>query len=128
MLFGIILLHLLHFLPKANEAKKSLEPNCLSHWMPSHSCQVSALSPDGRCKAFAEDADGYGRGEGFAALVMEPLKVMSAHQAPLALLASSAVNQDGRSSGLTVSATGCLAMPLAAQRSFPWLTATSSGY
>lgn len=78
--------------------------------------QVSALSPDGRCKAFGAEADGYGRGEGFAALVMEPPAAAAAAGASirgsstgtgsgagrvLALVAGSAVNQDGRSSGLT---------------------------
>ncbi len=60
--------------------------------------QVQALSPDGRCKAFAADADGYGRGEGFASIVIE---TRTASSAPLAVLSGSAVNQDGRSSGLT---------------------------
>ncbi|CAD7696941.1 unnamed protein product, partial [Ostreobium quekettii] len=32
---------------------------------------VRALAPDGRCKAFASDADGYGRGEGFTVAVLE---------------------------------------------------------
>lgn len=62
--------------------------------------QVHALSPDGRCKAFGAEADGYGRGEGFTATVLEPLGPASAPHA-LALVAGSAVNQDGRSSGLT---------------------------
>ena len=61
--------------------------------------QVHALSPDGRCKAFGAEADGYGRGEGFTAAVLEPAGAAAAP--PLALVAGSAVNQDGRSSGLT---------------------------
>ena len=58
------------------------------------------MSPEGRCKAFGAEADGYGRGEGFTATVIEPVTSRS-QQHLLALVAGSSVNQDGRSSGLT---------------------------
>lgn len=61
------------------------------------------LSPDGRCKVFDASANGYVRAEGCGIIV---LKRLSDAQADgdniLALIRGSAINQDGRTSGLTV--------------------------
>ncbi|MBL8756426.1 MAG: SDR family NAD(P)-dependent oxidoreductase [Planctomycetes bacterium] len=66
-------------------------------------CRARMLSPDGRCKTFDASANGYGRGEGCGMVVLKRLAdAVAAGDRVLAVVRGTAINQDGRSGGLTV--------------------------
>ncbi len=66
-------------------------------------CQAKMLAPDGKCKTFDADANGYARGEGCGVVVLKRLSdAVRDGDRILALIASTKVNQDGASGGLTV--------------------------
>ncbi len=60
------------------------------------------MTPEGHCKTFDAAADGYVRGEGCGVVVLKRLSDAQADgDTILAVIRSSAVNQDGHSNGLT---------------------------
>lgn len=64
--------------------------------------EAKMMAPDGRCKAFDADADGFVRSEGCGILVLKRLADAEADgDNILAVIRGSAINQDGRSNGLT---------------------------
>ena len=65
--------------------------------------QARMLSPDGRCHTFDAAANGFVRGEGCGAIALKRLgDAVASQDNILALICGSAINHDGRTSGLTV--------------------------
>lgn len=66
-------------------------------------CKGHFLSQDGECKSFDERGDGYGRGEGAAAIVLKPLEAALANNDPVfATVLATGSNQDGHTPGISM--------------------------
>jgi acyl transferase domain-containing protein len=64
--------------------------------------RAQMMAPDGRCKAFSAAADGFVRSEGCGVLALKRLDdAVRDGDRVLAVIRGTALNQDGRSSGLT---------------------------
>ncbi|GAB6125993.1 hypothetical protein JCM14124_16990 [Humidesulfovibrio idahonensis] len=64
--------------------------------------QAGMLSPEGRCKTFGSDADGYVRGEGAGVVLLKPLEAALRDGDPvLGVIAGAAENHGGRAGSLT---------------------------
>ncbi|KAH7316499.1 hypothetical protein B0I35DRAFT_479336 [Stachybotrys elegans] len=64
---------------------------------------LNFLSPDGKCFTFDERANGYGRGEGVGVVIMKRLRDAIRDGDPIrSVIRGSRVNQDGRTTGITL--------------------------
>jgi len=69
-----------------------------------HIClsRMQALSPQGKCRTFDAKADGYVRGEGCGVVILKRLsRAKEDNNRIHAVIRGTAINQDGKSSGLT---------------------------
>jgi len=91
---------------KRNECRVALVSGVnlvLSPYLQASLTEAGMLSPDGRCKAFDDSANGYVRSEGCLSIVLKRLSdAVKDGNRIYACITGSAVAQDGASGGLTV--------------------------
>lgn len=63
--------------------------------------EINVLSPDGRCKTFSEDANGFARAEGCGALIVTTASTAASMRlTPRAVIRATAINHDGHTPAL----------------------------
>ncbi|KDN71930.1 putative KR domain-containing protein [Colletotrichum sublineola] len=103
---GLYAVHLAYQSILAGESDMSLvcgsntyiTPECMSLPL----SNAGFLSPDGRSYSFDKKGNGYGRGEGYAFVLLKPLhKALEAGNPIRAVIRATGVNQDGRTPSIT---------------------------
>ncbi|KAG0160284.1 hypothetical protein PDIDSM_7811 [Penicillium digitatum] len=102
---SITALHLACQTLRTGEADAAIVGGTCIMLNPDMFCQLSSvgfIGPEGRCFAFDQRAQGYGRGEGIATLVLKPLDAALRDGDPIrALIRETGMNQDGKTPTIT---------------------------
>lgn len=103
---SLVALHLAMESLRRGECETALVAGAQVGLAPSHFRLMrgfGGLSPRGRCRPFAEGADGYALGEGVGVVVLKPLaRALADRDHVLAVIRASVVNHGGQAAGLTV--------------------------
>lgn len=103
---SLVAVHLAVRALRSGECKQALAAGVhagLSPWYYQSLSRLRALSPDGRCKTFDSEANGYVPGEGVGVVLLKPLsQALKDRDHICGVIKGTAVNHGGQSSGLTV--------------------------